>query len=88
MDLKNVKTEAENIQQWKANLVLGKLVYGTKSGEVPGPLKAEKGRLRDWGLMNDHDMYELVKNADARGGCKATSVMRPDADLAKQIFHR
>ena len=31
-------------------------------------MKVEKGRLRELGLMNEPNMYELVKNADARGG--------------------
>ena len=32
------------------------------------PLKFEKGRLRELGLFNEHDLYELVTNADERGG--------------------
>ena len=59
-DLKHVKTEIENIQQWKSNLFPDKIVYDTKSGEIMDPLKVEKGRLRELGLMNEHNMYELV----------------------------
>ena len=33
-DLKNVTTEAENIQQWRENLLQGKVVYGTQPGRV------------------------------------------------------
>ena len=32
------------------------------------PLKVENGRLGELGLMSEHNMYELVQIADARGG--------------------
>ena len=41
-DVKNVKTDVGNIQQWKANLLPGKIVYGTKSGEIRDPLKGRE----------------------------------------------
>ena len=69
-DLKNVNTEVENIQQWKARRLLEKIVCGMKSGEILGPLKVEKGRLRELGWMNEHNMYDVAKNADARGGSR------------------
>ena len=67
-DLKNVKTEVGNIQQWETNPLPDKIVHGTKSGEILGPLKVEKSRLRELSLVNEHNMYELVKNANALGG--------------------
>ena len=39
-DLKNIKTEVESIQQWKANHLPSKIV---KSGEILDPVKIEKG---------------------------------------------
>ena len=33
-----------------------------------GSLEGRENRIRELGLMNEHNMYELVKNADARGG--------------------
>ena len=52
----------------KANLLPDMIVYGTKSGEMVDPMKVENGRPRELGLMSDHNMYELVNNAGARGG--------------------
>ena len=43
-------------------------MHGTTSGEILGPLNVEKSRLRELSLVNDHNMYELAKNANARGG--------------------
>ena len=43
-------------------------MHDTKSGEVLDILKVEKGRLRDLGSINEHNNYEVVKNAVARGG--------------------
>ena len=54
-DLKNVKTEVRNIQQWETN-PLHKIVHGTKSGETLGPLNVEKSRLRELGLVSEHNM--------------------------------
>ena len=68
LDLKNVKTEVKNIQQWKENLLLDEIVHGMKSGEILDPLKVEKGQPREFCVMDKHSMYELVKNADAHGG--------------------
>ena len=45
-DLKNVTIEVESIQQWIANLLPVRIVYGTKSGEILDPLNVEKGRHR------------------------------------------
>ena len=51
-DLKTATFEVESIQQWKANLLLDNIVYGTKSGEMLDPLKVENGRPRELGLMS------------------------------------
>ena len=54
----------ESIQQWVANLWSGKIVYGTKSTEILDLLKVEKSPLRELGFMNEHSMYDHLKNAD------------------------
>ena len=46
----------------------GKQTCWSKIGEIPDPLKVEKGRLKELGLMSEDNMCDLVKNADARGG--------------------
>ena len=43
-DLKSAKTEVHSIQQWKTNVVLEKIVYDTKIGEILDPL-AGRARL-------------------------------------------
>ena len=45
-DPDNDKTEADCIQQWKANLMLDKIVYDILTGMFMDPLQVEKGRLR------------------------------------------
>ena len=66
--LKNAKAEVECNQQWKANLLPDKIVHGTKSGEILCPLEVQKGRLRELPLMREHNIYEIVKKYDGRGG--------------------
>ena len=86
-DLKNVTTEVESIQQWKANLLPVRIVYGTKSGEILDPENVEKGPHRELSMVSEHNVYEFVKNGDARGGSHVhakllqdTRVRRSDAD--------
>ena len=45
-DPDNDKTEANSMQQWKANLMPDKIVYDMVPGMFMDPLQAEKGRLR------------------------------------------
>ena len=54
-------------------------MYGTKGGEILDPLKIGKGRLMELALMNEHIMYDLVQNVEARGGLSRTCevVTRP-----------
>ena len=40
------KTEADSMQQWKANLMPDKIVYDTITGMFMDPLQVEEGRLR------------------------------------------
>ena len=35
--------------EWKTNMLPEKIMYGTKRGEIPGPLKVDKGALRELG---------------------------------------
>ena len=39
----------------------------TKSGGILGSLKVEKGRVGELGVSSEQNVYELAKNADARG---------------------
>ena len=65
-DPKNVKTDVGTSQQWKANLLPDMIACGTKTSEVLSPLKVERGRPRELGLMGVHNMYELVESGDER----------------------
>ena len=88
-DLENVTTDAANIQQWKAKLLQDKIVSGAKSGEILDLLKVENGRLRELGFTKEHNIHELVENADARGGFHVHAKCLPDHEGAfKQQFCR
>ena len=65
---KNVKTDAERIQQLKAEQLPDSIVNGTKGGEIMDLLNVEKGRTIDLGLTREHNMCEFAKSADARDG--------------------
>ena len=65
---KNVKTDAERIQQLKAEQLPDSIVNGTKGSEIMDLLSVEKGRTIDLGLTGEHNMYEFAKSADARDG--------------------
>ena len=54
--------------EWKPDLKPEKDVYGTKSGLLLDPDKVALGRRRELGLMQEHNMYDVVKNEDAKGG--------------------
>ena len=77
-DPNNFETEVESSQQLEANLLPEKIVYVTKVGEILHSLNVEKGRLREVALMSQHDMYELVQNADARGGAHVHTKLLQD----------
>ena len=59
------KTEADRIQQWKANLMPDKIVYDTITGMFMDPFKVEKGRLRA-------DLGEQAQDSRAREGRRCT----------------
>ena len=64
----NDKTEADSIQQWKANLVLLQIVYDTMASKFMDPLlEVEKRQLREVSWANKHKTHELVNDDDARG---------------------
>ena len=68
-DLKNVKTSLESIQKCRTNLLPHRIVNRTESGEILV--------LGELVLMNEHDVHELAKNADACGGCTCEMAARP-----------
>ena len=83
---KNVKTEVDSIHQYENNFGAGQH-SARKSGEILDPLKVEKGRLRELGLMSEHvsvssrrmRMHSVVLTY-MRSVCNTSRVMRSDAD--------
>ena len=64
-DLKNVTTKVESVQRHEER-------------RDPGSFESRERSTKELGLMCEHNMHELVKNADARGGSHANAKMLQD----------
>ena len=67
-DPDNDKTDAESMQQWKANLMPDKVLHGTKISKFLDPLRVETGRPRKLSWASKHETHEFAKDDGARSG--------------------